>query len=77
MQSDTLWVKKARKSHLCCWCHEAIEEGSRYAKWTDFDEGMSTSKLHPECFEVMQDEALYWGYDFEWTIGSYPRGQIE
>jgi hypothetical protein len=25
--------------------------------------------MHPECFDVMKEEAAEWGPDFEWTPG--------
>ena len=61
---------KAIKQHRCTWCWQFILLGESYTRYRCYDGGdAGTVKMHPECFEVMQEEAAEWGYDFEWTPG--------
>ena len=61
---------KARKMHVCCWCAERIEIGEEYRRYRWFSYGEAgTVKLHPECYDAMQDAAYEEGGYFEWTPG--------
>jgi len=61
---------KAKKRHRCSWCWELIEPGDEYRRYRFYDGGdAGTVKMHPECFDAMQDEARDWGGYFEWTPG--------
>ena len=63
-------AQKAVKRHQCTWCWQFIEPGETYKRYRFFDGGdAGTVKMHPECFDVMQEEAAEWGPDFEWTPG--------
>jgi hypothetical protein len=46
---------KARKAHVCWWCGEAIERGSRYATWACVDSGILRVKVHLECHAAWND----------------------
>ena len=60
----------ARKAHRCEWCWQRIDDGTEYKRYRYFDGGeAATIKMHPECMDAMQEEAAYWGGDFEWTPG--------
>lgn len=63
-------TQKAKKPHHCTWCWQLIEPGEEYMRYRHFDGGdAGTVKLHPECHDVMQEEAAEWGGDFEWIPG--------
>ena len=63
-------TQKAVKRHHCTWCWQPIEPGEQYKRYRYFDGGdAGTVKMHPECFDVMEEEAAEWGPDFEWTPG--------
>jgi hypothetical protein len=57
-------VKKSRKDHTCYWCGELIAKGSPYARWAWVDDGISTTKVHPECEaawgEIAAEEGGYY-----------------
>lgn len=60
----------AKKLHRCSWCWETINPKELYKRYRWFDGGdAGTVKMHPECYDAMQEEASEWGYDFEWTPG--------
>lgn len=62
--------QNAKKIHRCYWCWQFIERGEQYKRYRWFDGGEAgTAKMHPECFEAMQQEASEWGGVFEWTPG--------
>lgn len=63
-------LHRANKTHVCCWCYQAIVPGEQYKRYRYYDGGdASTVKLHAECFGAMREEAAEWGSDFEWTPG--------
>jgi hypothetical protein len=63
-------TQKAIKSHRCSWCWQLVEPGEQYKRYRYYNGGdAGTVKLHPECHEVMLEEAAEWGPDFEWTPG--------
>ena len=69
--SDTLQVKKSRKAYTCDWCYEVIEQGTAYCRYFCYNERV-TVRMHPECYEAMQDADLY---DYELPpAGTYRRG---
>ncbi|CAB4154600.1 hypothetical protein UFOVP652_17 [uncultured Caudovirales phage] len=61
----------AIKRHRCTWCWQFIEAGEQYQRYRYYDGGeASTIKMHPECFDAMQQESRELGYGvFEWTPG--------
>jgi len=60
----------AIKRHRCGWCWQFIEPSEQYTRYRFFDGGdVGTVKMHPECFQAMQNEAAEWGGYFEWTPG--------
>ena len=70
MHMTEVETHKARKAHRCEWCWQRIDEGAEYKRYRYYDGGdAATIKMHPECMEAMQEEAAYWGGDFEWTPG--------
>ncbi len=61
---------KARKSHRCKWCWQHIELGTEYRRYRYYVGGEAgTVKMHPECYDAMQDEAREEGGWYEWTPG--------
>jgi hypothetical protein len=49
--------RKARKSHKCIWCGEAILPGEKYVDVTGIFEGdFQNNKFHPECSATQQGE---------------------
>lgn len=65
---------KAQKRHRCSWCGETIEPGNTYLRYRFFDCGdAGTVKMHPECYEAMQEEAKQEGGFMEWTPGEHER----
>ena len=66
--------RKARVSHRCTNCGEAIEVGTEYVRWASYDDGKCfTNKMHPECIASLQEES-----DFgEYTLygGERPSGE--
>ena len=63
-------LHRAIKPHRCNWCWQHIVIGEQYKRYRFFNGGdVGTVKMHPECFDAMQEEAAEWGYDFEWTPG--------
>lgn len=61
---------KAKKPHRCEWCWQRINEGEQYKRYRYFDGGdAGTVKMHPECFDAMQEAAHEEGGCFEWTPG--------
>ncbi len=61
---------QAIKQHRCSWCWQFIEIGDQYKRYRFFDGGdAGTVKMHPECFDAMQEEAAEEGGYFEWTPG--------
>ena len=64
---------RARKDHVCDWCHDGIDAGTYYLRWRDFSFGAATIRMHPECESAMAtcDDVRHDGF---FTPGSYRRG---
>ena len=63
-------TQNAAKRHRCSWCWQSIEVGEEYKRYRVFHQGdAGTVKMHPECFDAMQQEADEEGGFFEWTPG--------
>jgi hypothetical protein len=60
---------RARKRHRCQWCWQFIETGELYRRYRVFDGDASTVRMHPECYDAMQDDAADAGGFIEWTPG--------
>ena len=70
MHATPTETHKAQKKHRCEWCWQFIEVGETYKRYRFYADGdVSTVKMHPECYEVMQDEASNEGGWLEWTPG--------
>jgi len=70
MYTTPIETHKAKKQHRCEWCWQLIEAGETYSRYRFYDDGEAgTVKMHPECFEAMQDEASDEGGWVEWTPG--------
>lgn len=68
-------VKAAKKQHRCDWCPEKIEAGQPYARYRWFgDDGPAVVKMHPECYDAMQECAREEGGEFEFSLHESPRG---
>ena len=56
----------ARKNHRCTWCGQVIQKGVGYWSWTGvIDNGWSTSKVHLECLEPLDEECHENGGEYE------------
>ena len=63
-------VYKAAKRHRCDWCWQFVEPGELYRRYRLWDGGeASTVKMHTECHDAMQADALAEGGWIEWTPG--------
>ena len=63
-------TQRAKKTYRCTWCWQSIEQGEEYKRYRHFNQGdTGTEKMHSECYDAMQEEADYWGGDFEWIPG--------
>ena len=62
---------KAVKQHRCDWCWQFIHPGETYNRYRFYggDADVGTVKMHPECYEAMQEEARAEGGWIEWTPG--------
>ncbi len=61
---------KALKRHRCSWCWQFIETSEVYKRYRVFSSGdAGTVRLHPECYDAMQQEAQEEGGFIEWTPG--------
>lgn len=61
---------KARKQHRCDWCWQFIVVGETYKRYRYYNGGdAGTVRMHPECYEAMQDAASEEGGFIEWTPG--------
>lgn len=66
--------QRAAKCHCCTWCGERIHEGEMYSRYRWYDGGdASTVKMHPECFEDMEECARTEGGWLEWDMGQMER----
>jgi len=64
----------AAKKQRCSWCGEIINVGEQYFRyrfWNNKEVGVV--KMHPECFDAMQDAAEEEGGWFEWSYGECER----
>lgn len=56
----------AKTTHRCTFCGGQINVKEAYIKWSSSGEGgWFTNKMHPECHQVLLDDAD--GFDFEYT----------
>ena len=63
-------TQKAAKRHQCTWCWQFIDPGKEYKRYRHFDgNDAGTVKMHPECYDAMQEEATEEGGYLEWTPG--------
>jgi hypothetical protein len=70
MNMTEVETHKARKAHRCEWCWQRIDEGAEYKRYRYYDGGEAgTVKMHPECYEAMQEAAREEGGWIEWTPG--------
>lgn len=61
---------KANKVHRCTWCWQGIDAGDEYKRYRWFGYGdAATIKMHPECYDLMQEMAIEEGGYIEWTPG--------
>jgi hypothetical protein len=66
---------KARVSHRCTWCAQAIEPGITYKRWGSVDDGkMLANKMHPECLADAQSSGD--GCGFEYTLHEGERSEV-
>lgn len=67
----------AKKSHVCCFCHESIIPGHKYDRRSGVDCGdMWTMHMHPEC-HAKERETPYskredWYYDMSEPVFERP-----
>ena len=74
MQTETEEVKAAKKAHQCSWCGKKIDVGQPYMRYRWFgDDGVSTVKEHPECYEAM-NELIDFDGEVLFSPGDNPRG---
>mgnify|MGYP001560514442 CR=1 FL=1 len=60
----------AAKQHRCTWCWQLIAKGETYMRYRFFNGGdAGTCKMHPECYEAMEQAAQEEGGWFEWAPG--------
>lgn len=51
--NETKDIKKSRKDHQCCQCHQTIPKGSSYTIFKGvFDGDFFENKYHAECWEL-------------------------
>lgn len=77
MYCTPIEIRKARREHVCTYCGEAIEIGTRYPRWASYDDGRAfTNKMHPECLDAAREDAYHDG-SFEYTPYNSDRpGQV-
>ena len=63
---------KARKDHRCTWCGETISKGENYWKWTGVIDAWTTSRVHPECLEPLDEECADNGGEYNPFHGERP-----
>ena len=70
MHTTEVETHKARKAHRCEWCLQRIDDGTEYKRYRCYGGGeASTVKMHPECYDAMQEAAREEGGYIEWTPG--------
>ena len=63
-------TRRARKEHLCLWCHKMILKGEVYAWCVGKYEGnFQTAHYHPKCDEEIDIVAKAEGRDFSFEPG--------
>lgn len=61
---------QAQKRHRCDWCWQFVEVGEEYKRYRSFYQGNAgTVRMHPECYDAMQDAIIEEGGWLEWTPG--------
>ena len=63
----------ARKVHQCTNCAEPINKGETYKRWASVEDGWFTSKMHPECFQALLDDADGPGFEYTPYDGQRPK----
>ena len=69
MHMTEVETHKARKAHRCEWCWQRIDDGTEYKRYRYYGGEASTVKMHPECYDAMQEAASEEGGYIEWTPG--------
>lgn len=78
MEHSTVTTPVASKAHRCTSCGETIEAGTKYVKWTTFDDGAFTNKMHQECHDAHAEAAREDGYgDWEYSPYDHQRGKAD
>ena len=73
MHCTELEKLKARKTHVCMSCGQQIYTGDNYVRWRCYIDGdAGTNKMHPECYEMHNEEPGQW----EYTPYSYERPNV-
>jgi len=62
----------ARKDHRCTWCGETILKSENYWKWTGVIDAWTTSRVHPECMEPLNEECADNGGEYNPFHGERP-----
>lgn len=74
--TETETIRAARGRHYCDWCGQGVERGESYKRYRAFgNDGAGTVKMHPECYDAMQDEVTAEGGWIEWVFGENERPQ--
>lgn len=47
--------RTARKQHCCSLCGGPIDKGEKYVRWVTIDGGVTESKLHTDCYDILDD----------------------
>lgn len=69
---------KAKKSHRCEWCGQAIEQGEKYYRYSAISDGdMQCTKLHLECRDAMTRDIADAAdpHDYEIPVEDMVRGK--
>jgi hypothetical protein len=54
--TETEHINAARKQYSCSWCAERIDIGQPYKRWRWYADGDATTcRMHPECYEAMEE----------------------
>lgn len=73
-QTETVFIKSARKKHGCSWCGEAIGLLESYCRYRWFcGSDATTVKLHEECLEALDEDVAENG-EIEFFPGENRRG---
>lgn len=72
---DCRRIAKSRKRKSCDWCNEWIDVGQPAVAWLWKDGAdVQPTRVHPECYTALCEEAREWGYGYEFTPGDHKRG---